>query len=135
MFMLVAFPFGIAIGFVFPTNQSLVSYIESKTNKIYTPLYQACTSAGSLSGALVAAYVIKKEVDPQVTFTVMGIMILLSATIVYFLGMPRAEESNDLVNKFKIPEKKILIFGALLMMNFATLGIIIDWSSLWLTKD
>ena len=34
MFMLVAFPFGIAIGFVFPTNQSLVSYIESKTNKI-----------------------------------------------------------------------------------------------------
>ena len=48
MFMLVAFPFGIAVGFVFPTNQSLVSYIESKTNKIYTPLYQACTSAGSL---------------------------------------------------------------------------------------
>ena len=36
----------------------------------------------------------------------MGIIILLSAIIVYFLGMPRAEESNDLVNKFKIPEKK-----------------------------
>ena len=135
MFMLVAFPFGIAIGFVFPTNQSLVSYIESKTNKIYTPLYQACISAGSLSGALVAAYVIKKDIDPQVTFAVMGVIILLSAIIVYFLGMPRAEESNGLVNKFKIPEKKILIFGILLMMNFATLGIIIDWSSLWLTKD
>ena len=126
MFMLVAFPFGIAIGFVFPTNQSLVSYIESKTNKIYTPLYQACMSAGSLSGALVAAYVIKKDIDPQVTFAVMGIIILLSAIIVYFLGMPRAEESNDLVDKFKIPEKKILIFGVLLTMNFATLGIIID---------
>ena len=106
MFMLVAFPFGIAIGFVFPTNQSLVSYIESKTNKIYTPLYQACISAGSLSGALVAAYVIKKDINPQVTFAVMGVIILLSAIIVYFLGMPRAEESNDLVNKFKIPEKK-----------------------------
>ncbi len=135
MFMLVAIPFGIAIGFVFPTNQSLVSYIESKTNKIYTPLYQACMSAGSLSGALVAAYVIKKDIDPQVTFAVMGIIILLSAIIFYFLGMPKAEESNDPVNKFKIPEKKILIFGVLLMMNFATLGIIIDWSSLWLTKD
>ena len=135
MFMLVAIPFGIAIGFVFPTNQSLVSYIESKTNKIYTPLYQACMSAGSLSGALVAAYVIKKDIDPQVTFAIMGIIILLSAIIFYFLGMPRAVESNDPVNKFKIPEKKILIFGVLLMMNFATLGIIIDWSSLWLTKD
>ena len=135
MFMLVAIPFGIAIGFVFPTNQSLVSYIESKTNKIYTPLYQACISAGSLSGALVAAYVIKRDVDPEVTFAIMGILILLSAIIVYFLGMPRTEESNDLAEKFKIPEKKILIFGLLLMMNFATLGIIIDWSSLWLTKD
>ena len=61
MFMLVAFPFGIAIGFVFPTNQSLVSYIESKTNKIYTPLFQAFMAAGTLSGALIAAYVIKKR--------------------------------------------------------------------------
>ena len=34
-----------------------------------------------------------------------------------------------------MPEKKILIFGILLMMNFATVGIIVDWSSLWLTKD
>ncbi len=135
MFMLVAFPFGIAVGFVFPTNQSLVSYIESKTNKIYTPLYQACTSAGSLSGALLAAYVIKKDIDPQITFSVMGIIILMSAIVVYFLGMPRVEEDDDLVDKFKIPEKKILIFGTLLMMNFATLGIIIDWSALWLTKD
>ena len=135
MFILIAFPFGIAVGFVFPTNQSLVSYIESKTNKIYTPLYQACTSAGSLSGALLAAYVIKKDIDPQITFSVMGIIILLSAIVVYFLGMPRVEEDDDLVDKFKIPEKKILIFGILLMMNFATLGIIIDWSALWLTKD
>ena len=135
MFMLIAFPFGIAVGFVFPTNQSLVSYIESKTNKIYTPLYQACTSAGSLSGALLAAYVIKKDIDPQITFSVMGIIILLSAIVVYFLGMPRVDEGDGLEDKFKIPEKKILIFGILLMMNFATLGVIIDWSALWLTKD
>ena len=135
MFMLAAFPFGIAVGFVFPTNQSLVSYIESKTNKIYTPLYQACTSAGSLSGALLAAYVIKKDIDPQITFSVMGIIILLSTILVYFLGMPKVEENDDPVDKFKVPEKKILIFGILLMMNFATLGIIIDWSALWLTKD
>ena len=135
IFMFVALPFGIALGFVFPTNQSLVSYIESKTNKIYTPLYQACTSAGSLSGALVSAYVIKNNLDPQITFAVMGIIILLSAIGVHFLGLPKAEENNDPVDRFKIPEKKILIFGMLLMMNFATLGIIIDWSSMWLTKD
>ena len=77
---------------------------------------------------------IKKDIDPQITFSVMGIIILMSAIVVYFLGMPRVEEDDDLVDKFKIPEKKILIFGILLMMNFATLGIIIDWPAPWLTK-
>ena len=105
MFMLVAFPFRIAIGFVFPTNQSLVSYTESKTNKINTSSCQACMSMGSLYGTLVAAYVIKKDIDFQVTFAEMGIITLLSAIIFYFLGMPRAEESNNLVDKFKILEK------------------------------
>jgi len=37
--------------------------------------------------------------------------------------------------KFKIPSGNIFIYGFLLMMNFATLGIIIDWSPVWLTKD
>ena len=78
-------------------------------------------SAGSLSGALAAAYVIKKDIDPQITFAVMGIVILLSAIIVYFLGIPKIEENKDSKNRFKIPEKKILIFGILLMMNFAHL--------------
>ena len=37
--------------------------------------------------------------------------------------------------KFKLPSGNIFIYGFLLMMNFATLGIIIDWSPVWLTKD
>ena len=135
MFMFIALPFGIAVGFIFPTNQSLISYIESKTNKIYTPLFQAFMAAGTLSGALIAAYVIKKDIDPQITFAVMGVIILISAVAVYFLGLPKVEESKETVDRFKMPEKQILIFGILLMMNFATVGIIVDWSSLWLTKD
>ena len=135
MFMFIALPFGIAVGFIFPTNQSLISYIESKTNKIYTPLFQAFMAAGTLSGALIAAYVIKKDIDPQITFAAMGVIILISAVAVYFLGLPKVEESKETVDRFKMPEKQILIFGILLMMNFATVGIIVDWSSLWLTKD
>ena len=37
--------------------------------------------------------------------------------------------------KFKMPSGDVFIYGFLLMMNFATLGIIIDWSPVWLTKD
>ena len=53
----------------------------------------------------------------------------------YFLGLPRSEESNDPIVKFQFPKRHIFIFGLLLMFNFATIGIIIDWSSLWLTRD
>ena len=54
---------------------------------------------------------------------------------IYFLGLPRKEDSNDPISKFQFPKKQILVFGVLMMFNFATIGIIIDWSSLWLTKD
>ena len=134
-FMLVAFPFGAAIGFIIPSNQTQISNIESKTKKIYTPMYQAFFSAGSLSGALMAAYVIRKDVHPEITFGVMAVLILLSVFVIYFLGLPRREDSNDHINKFQFPKKQIFIFGLLMMFNFATIGIIIDWSSLWLTKD
>ena len=134
-FMLVAIPFGAGIGFMIPSNQTQISNIESKTNKIYTPMYQAFFSAGSLSGALAAAYLIRNEIQPEDTFLVMGIVIILSITLIFFFSLPRSEDMNDPIDKFKFPKKRILIFGILLMFNFATIGIIIDWSSLWLTKD
>ena len=134
-FMLVALPFGAGIGFMIPSNQTQISNIESKTNKIYTPIYQAFFSAGSLSGALAAAYLIRNEIQPEDTFLVMGIVIILSITLIFFFSLPRSEDMNDPIDKFQFPKKRILIFGILLMFNFATIGIIIDWSSLWLTKD
>jgi len=134
-FMLIAIPFGAAIGFFIPSNQTQISLIENKTNKIYTPMYQAFFSAGSLSGALAAAYVIKQDINPLITFGVMVFVILLSVVIINFLGLPRSEDSKDPISKFQFPKKQILIFGLLMMFNFATLGIIIDWSSLWLTRD
>ncbi len=134
-FMLVALPFGAGIGFMIPSNQTQISNIENKTNKIYTPMYQAFFSAGSLSGALAAAYLIRNEIQPEDTFLVMGIVIILSITLIFFFSLPKSEDMNDPIDKFKFPKKRILIFGILLMFNFATIGIIIDWSSLWLTKD
>jgi len=135
LFMAIAFPFGAAIGFVIPSNQTQISHIENITEKIYTPIYQACFSFGSLSGALMAAYVIRQDIHPEITFSVMAVIILLSVIVIYFLGLPKSEESNDPIVKFEFPKRNIFIFGILLMFNFATIGIIIDWSSLWLTRD
>ena len=53
----------------------------------------------------------------------------------YFFGLNKKNETDEKVESFQLPDNNILIYGFLLMMNFATLGIIIDWSPVWLTKE
>ena len=134
-FTLFFIPIGIGAGFIFPVINAQIAIIEQKTNKILLPVTQAFFSAGSLFGALGAALFIKLIPDPRITFFIVGSMFLFFSIIYFFFGLRKIYEENEKVEKFKIPEKNILIYGFLLMMNFATLGIIIDWSPVWLTKD
>ena len=67
-FLISWIPFGIAIGLLFPTMQTQISIIEEKTSKIVTPLFQACFSAGSLFGALCAAFLLKIFQIPELHF-------------------------------------------------------------------
>ena len=134
-FLISWIPFGIAIGLLFPTMQTQISIIEEKTSKIVTPLFQACFSAGSLFGALCAAFFIKNFPDPRITFFLIGTIFLLYVSVIFVFGMKRKMEHIQNNTKFKLPSGNIFIYGFLLMMNFATLGIIIDWSPVWLTKD
>ena len=134
-FTLFFIPIGIGAGFIFPVINAQIAIIEEKTNKILLPVTQAFFSAGSLFGALGAALFIKLIPDPRITFFIVGSMFLFFSIIYYFFGLRKIYEEDEKVEKFKIPEKNILIYGFLLMMNFATLGIIIDWSPVWLTKD
>ena len=134
-FTLFFIPIGIGAGFIFPVINAQIAIIEQKTNKILLPVTQAFFSAGSLFGALGAALFIKLIPDPRITFFIVGSMFLFFSIIYYFFGLRKIYEEDEKVEKFKIPEKNILIYGFLLMMNFATLGIIIDWSPVWLTKD
>ena len=134
-FTLFFIPIGIGAGFIFPVINAQIAIIEQKTNKILLPVTQAFFSAGSLFGALGAALFIKLIPDPRITFFIVGSMFLFFSIIYYFFGLRKIHEEDEKVEKFKIPEKNILIYGFLLMMNFATLGIIIDWSPVWLTKD
>ena len=134
-FLISWIPFGISIGLLFPTMQTQISIIEEKTSKIVTPLFQACFSAGSLFGALCAAFFIKNFPDPRITFFLIGTIFLLYVSVIFVFGMERKMEHIQNNTKFKLPSGNIFIYGFLLMMNFATLGIIIDWSPVWLTKD
>jgi len=134
-FTLFFIPIGIGAGLIFPVLNSQMAIIEQKTNKILIPFTQACFSAGSLCGALGAAFFIKLIPDPRITFLIVGTLFFIYSLCFYFFGLKIKHETDQKVESFKLPENNILIYGFLLMMNFATLGIIIDWSPVWLTKD
>ena len=134
-FTLFFIPIGIGAGLIFPVLNSQMAIIEHKTKKILIPFTQACFSAGSLCGALGAALFIKLIPDPRITFFIIGTLFFFYANCFYFFGLKKKYEIDEKVEGFQLPKNNILIYGFLLMMNFATLGIIIDWSPVWLTKE
>ena len=134
-FLLAFVPFGFCVGLFSPSAQSQISMIEQKTSKIITPLYHAAFSFGSLVGAVTAFFTIKYIERPDLIFLTTGTMLILGSLIIYKFGLLKSFENLKKTPKFKLPKKSILIFGLLMMMNYATMGIILDWSALWLTKD
>ena len=134
-FLLVYIPFGFFIGLFAPSAQSQISIIESKTSAILTPLYHAAFSVGSLVGAFSAFFTIKYIDNPPLIFLITGTMLILGSLTIYIFGLSKSFEALEKTPKFKLPKNSILIFGLLMMMNYATMGIILDWSALWLTKD
>ena len=88
-FLISWIPFGISIGLLFPTMQTQISIIEEKTSKIVTPLFQACFSAGSLFGALSAAFFIQNISDPRITFILVGAVFFIYILVILLFGMKR----------------------------------------------
>ena len=134
-FLLVYIPFGFFVGLFAPSAQAQISLIESKTSVILTPLYHAAFSVGSLVGAFSAFFTIKYIDNPPLIFLITGTMLILGSLTIYIFGLSKSYEALEKTPKFKLPKNSILIFGLLMMMNYATMGIILDWSALWLTKD
>ena len=134
-FLLVYIPFGFFVGLFAPSAQAQISMIESKTSVILTPLYHAAFSVGSLVGAFSAFFTIKYIDNPPLIFLITGTMLILGSLTIYIFGLSKSYEALEKTPKFKLPKNSILIFGLLMMMNYATMGIILDWSALWLTKD
>ena len=127
--------FGFFVCLFSPSSQSQISMIESKTSRVLTPLYHAAFSFGSLVGAFSAFFTIRYIESPVLIFSITGTMLILGAFLINKFGLDKSYENLEKTPKFKLPKNSILAFGILMMLNYATMGIILDWSALWLTKD
>jgi MFS family permease len=134
-FLIAFMPFGFFVGLFSPSSQSQISMIEIKTSRVLTPLYHAAFSVGSLAGAFSAFFTIRYIDSPVLLFSVTGTALIFGAMLINKIGLDKSFEDLKKTPKFKLPKNSILIFGILMMLNYATMGIILDWSALWLTKD
>ena len=135
LLLLSAIPTGLGWGSSAPIAGIHAHLIEKHSNKIITPYYAMGFNLGMFIGGIIAGYFINYNFPPFYVFSSFFIISILISIIIYKLGLPRNLDFSGAGEKFNIPEKKIIIFGFLLFIIFGSTGIVIDWSSLWLTKD
>ena len=113
-------PFGFFVGLFSPSSQSQISMIESKTSRVLTPLYHAAFSFGSLVGAFSAFFTIRYVDSPILIFSITGTALIVGALLINKFGLDKSFENLEKTPKFKLPKNSILVFGILMMLNYAT---------------
>ena len=134
-FLIIACLFGISLGLIMPSTNSHLSLIEEQTNEILQPVFWAFMSLGAVIGAFLSIYLLSLNFLISTSFPIIFLIGLIIACIVFYFGLPRDKDYFGKAEKFSLPDKKVLIFGLILFLEFGTVGIIMEWSPLWLTQD
>ena len=134
-FLIIACLFGISLGLIMPSTNSHLSLIEEQTKEILQPVFWAFMSLGAVIGAFLSIYLLSLNFLISTSFPIIFLIGLIIACIVFYFGLPTDKDYFGKAEKFSLPDKKVLIFGLILFLEFGTVGIIMEWSPLWLTQD
>ena len=135
IFLIIASFFGISLGLIMPSTNSHLTLIEEQTKEILQPIFWAFMSLGAVIGAFLSIYLLSLNFAITSSFPIIFIIGLIVAYIVYSFGLPTNKDYYGKAEKFTLPDKKVLIFGLILFLEFGTVGIIMEWSPLWMTQD
>ena len=134
-FLLTFIPAGIGWGASGPIGGIHSQLIEKHFKKIITPYYAMGFNLGILVGGSLAGIIMRNNYEPYLSFFILSFLSIFVSFFVYSFGLPRNLDFKGKGEKFKIPESNVLTFGFLLFFVFGSGGIIMDWSTLWLSKD
>lgn len=133
--LLVSIPTGIGWGSSAPIAGIHANLIEKHSRRIVVPYYAMGFNLGMFFGGFSAGFFINYQLPPSYVFSILIIVSLFISLLIYYLALPNELDFKGKGDKLKIPEKNVLIFGLLLFIIFGSNGIMVDWSTLWLTKD
>ncbi len=133
--LLFAIPTGIGWGSSAPIAGIHANLIEKHSRKIVVPYYAMGFNLGMFVGGICAGIFMNYQFAPKYVFSILIIISFFISLVIYHFALPSNLDFKGKGDKLKVPEKNILLFGLLLFMIFGSNGIMIDWSTLWLTKD
>ena len=133
--LLASIPAGIGWGSSGPIGGVHAQLIEKHSKKIIQPYYAMGFNVGIFLGGGFASFFINQKTEPYFIFLLFSIVSIFVSIIVYNFSLPKELDFKGLGEKYKIPQKEVLVFGLLLFIVFGSGGIIIDWSSLWFSRE
>lgn len=133
--LLASIPAGIGWGSSGPIGGVHAQLIEKHSKKIIQPYYAMGFNVGIFLGGGFASFFINQKTEPYFIFLLFSIVSIFVSIIVYNFSLPKELDFKGLGEKYKIPQKEVLVFGLLLFIVFGSGGIIIDWSSLWFSSE
>ena len=135
IFILASIFWGVSIGIQAPNIFTQVAIIEERTKKILNPIFKSSFNFGFLSGAAISSICLGFDIDPIYTTFFTGLFVFISSLSMYFFGL---EKKYDVANdnpRFAVPNFNIILFASINMFIIAFMGIIVQWSPLWLVTD
>ena len=135
LFLLSCFPTGIGFGMVQTTTTIITRNAEEKTGLILQTYLSAFLTLGFLCGALCSGIYRHFSFDSHYLFFTLIFVALGSTFFIFYFGLkPNLEENNE-IEKIKIPEKNILIFGLYMFIFMGTVMALVDWAPLWFERE
>ena len=124
--LLASIPAGIGWGSSGPIGGVHAQLIEKHSKKIVQPYYAMGFNVGIFLGGGFAGFFIHQKTEPYLIFLLFSIVSIFVSIIVYNFSLPKELDFKGLGEKYKIPQKEVLVFGLLLFIVFGSGGIIID---------
>ena len=135
LFLLSCFPTGIGFGMVQTTTTIITRNAEEKTGLILQTYLSAFLTLGFICGALCSGIYRHFSFDSHYLFFTLIFVALGSTFFIFYFGLkPNLEENNE-IEKIKIPEKNILIYGLYMFIFMGTVMALVDWAPLWFERE
>ncbi|MGB0494218.1 MAG: MFS transporter [Paracoccaceae bacterium] len=132
--LVLALPISISFGVLNSSVVSATANYEKKLGRKLMPFHMACFSIGGLTGTILGGLLLSNFETEEYALLIASIFILSMALALARLRTILHAPPNQPKTVLSTSRKAVFL-GILAALNFGTVGIIMDWSALWLTRD